>query len=77
MFFGCFLCRFLRLAGGAGARAHLEKAANGVESVALFACRPFAREAEKRTKEDVKRRKTELGNASNKARRKASKNERK
>ena len=73
-FWGYFLCRFLRLAGGAGARAHLEKAANGVEGVALFACRPFALEAEKSAKEDVKRRKKELENASKKECRKTTKN---
>ena len=54
------MCRVLRLAGGAGARAHLEKPANGVEGVALFACRPFARGAKKRTKDDEQRRKHSL-----------------
>ena len=58
-----FLCRFLRLAGGAGARAHLEKPANGVEGVALFACRPFARGAKKRRNNEEKRRKIQLENA--------------
>ena len=38
---------FLCLAGGAGASAHLEKTANGMEGVAFFACRPFARGSEK------------------------------
>ena len=70
-----FMWRFLGLAGAGGATAHLEKPANGVEGVALFACRPFARGAKKRTKEDVKRRKTELENASKKERRKTSKHE--
>ena len=64
-----FLCRFLRLAGGAGARAHLEKTAFGVEGVAFFACRPFARGAKKRTKDDEKQRKTQLENASKNERR--------
>ena len=59
----CFLCCFLRLAGGAGASAHLEKTANGVESVAFFASRPFARGAKKRTNEDEQIRKTLLENA--------------
>ena len=68
-FLAWFLCRFLRLAGGAGARAHLEKTANGVEGVALFACRPFARGAKKMTKDDEKLRKTQLENASKNERR--------
>ena len=42
-----FCVWFLCLAGGAGASAHLEKTANGMESVAFFACRPFARGSEK------------------------------
>ena len=41
------MCRFLRLAGGAGARAHLEKTAFRVEGVAFFACRPFPRARQK------------------------------
>ena len=42
-----FCVWFLCLAGGAGASAHLEKTANGIESVAFFACRPFSRGSEK------------------------------
>ena len=59
-FWGCRFGRFLRLAGGAGARAHGEKNGNGVEGVALFACRPFARGAKKRTTDDEKQRKHSL-----------------
>ena len=41
--FGCFLNPFLRLPGGAGASAHLEKTAFRMEGVAFFACPAFAR----------------------------------
>ena len=43
---------------------------NHMVFIVFGACRPFARGAEKRTKEDVKRRKKELENASKKERRK-------
>ena len=46
--FGCFLFRFLRLPGGAGARAHLEKTGFRMEGVAFFAYPAFARGAKKR-----------------------------
>ena len=60
MFLVAFYVVFLRLAGGAGARAHLEKTGFRMESVAIFACRPFARGAKKMTKDDDKRRKHSL-----------------
>ena len=47
-FFGCILFQFLRLPGGAGARAHLRKTGFHVESVAFFACPAFARGTKKR-----------------------------
>ena len=46
--FGSCVFRFLRLPGGAGARAHLEKRGFHVESVAFFACPAFARGTKKR-----------------------------
>ena len=61
----CFLCYFLRLAGGAGARAHLEKTGFRLEGIAFFACRPLARGAQKRRHDDEK-----LGNHSLKTHRK-------
>ena len=55
-FYCCFLVAFyvvsLRLAGGAGARAHLEKTGFRMEGVAFFACRPFARGAKKKPNDD-------------------------
>ena len=47
-FFGCILFQFLRLPGGAGARAHLRKTGFHSEGVAFFACPAFARGTKKR-----------------------------
>ena len=50
---GVFKCRFLffrRVAGGAGARAHLENSGVRVGRVTNFACRPFSRGTRKQRK---------------------------
>ena len=71
-FFGCILFQFLRLPGGAGARAHLRKTGFHVEGVAFFACPAFARGTKKSRNLEEKHSKNRSENAPNNKRRNTS-----